>query len=224
MHRSKVTVSARPLVSNQTEENHHRHHADLSFYFAVVKLAHKKRDKPGETTMGIVKVEPGRTLAHYDLTPPTCSVLCMDQCLPGDCQGWTARVGESLHVFHKIAFFLQRYIWDILDILQIWMYFFSGDLACWDWNGMNTLKNWLWKKSQGKKSKDEMKMFATNFACNIVLTIKSDTIVNRGHISLTRGKKTDWCVPHIESRWVCTMEAQGWVGPGWFGPKIKTWL
>jgi len=75
LFRSKVTVSARPLVSNQTEENHHRHHADLSFYFAVV--------------------EPGRTLAYYDLTPPTCSVLCMDQCLPGDCQGWTARV--SLH-------------------------------------------------------------------------------------------------------------------------------
>ena len=45
-----MTVSARPLVSNQTEENHHRHHADLSFYFAVVKSAHtKKTDKPRET-------------------------------------------------------------------------------------------------------------------------------------------------------------------------------
>jgi len=72
LFRSKVTVSARPLVSNQTEEKHQRHHADLSFYFAVV--------------------DPGGTLEDYDLTPPTCSLLCLDQCQPGDCQGWTARV------------------------------------------------------------------------------------------------------------------------------------
>jgi len=72
LYRSKVTVSARPLVSNQTEEDHHRRHADVSFYFTVV--------------------HPGATLTDYDLTPPTCNLLCIDQCRPGDCQGWTARV------------------------------------------------------------------------------------------------------------------------------------
>jgi len=71
-HRSKVTVIARPVVSNETEEDYHRRHAALSFYFTVV--------------------QPGRTLADNDLTPPSCSLLCMDQCRPGDCQGWTARV------------------------------------------------------------------------------------------------------------------------------------
>jgi len=75
LYRSKVTVSARPLVSNQTEEDHHRRHADVSFYFTVV--------------------HPGATLTDYDLTPPTCNLLCIDQCRPGDCQGWTARVKNS---------------------------------------------------------------------------------------------------------------------------------
>jgi len=72
LYRSKVTVSARGIISNQTEENLHRHHADISFYFTVV--------------------HPGASLADYDLTAPTCRLLCMDQCLPGNCQGWTARV------------------------------------------------------------------------------------------------------------------------------------
>jgi len=72
LYRSKVTVSARPLVSNETEEDFYPPHADLSFYFTVV--------------------DPGASLSDYDLTPPTCSLLCMDECRPGDCQGWTARV------------------------------------------------------------------------------------------------------------------------------------
>ena len=89
--RSKVTVIARPLVSNETEEDYHQRHAGLSFYFTVVKA----RESKWETMMGIVQVQPGRTLADNDLTPPSCSLLCMDQCRPGDCQGWTARVKES---------------------------------------------------------------------------------------------------------------------------------
>jgi len=71
-HRSKVTVSARPLLSNQTEDDHIPHHADISFYFTVVK--------------------PDTVLADYDLTPPTCSLVCMDNCTVGDCQGWSAKV------------------------------------------------------------------------------------------------------------------------------------
>ena len=88
--RSKVTVIARPLVSNETEEDYHQRHAGLSFYFTVVKA----RESKWETMMGIVQVQPGRTLADNDLTPPSCGLLCMDQCRPGDCQGWTARVKE----------------------------------------------------------------------------------------------------------------------------------
>ena len=114
MHRSKVTVSARPLVSNQTEEKHQRHHADLSFYFAVVRSI-QKANKPRETMMVIVKVDPGGTLEDYDLTPPTCSLLCLDQCQPGDCQGWTARVRVPSTVYPctclpEICSFLYGYI------------------------------------------------------------------------------------------------------------------
>merc|ERR1711963_840719 len=61
----------RPLLSNQTEDDHIPHHADISFYFTVVK--------------------PETVLADYDLTPPTCSLVCMDNCTVGDCQGGRQR-------------------------------------------------------------------------------------------------------------------------------------
>ena len=90
MFRSKVTVSARPLVSNETEEDFYPPHADLSFYFTVVKST-----ESNDGYRDFVQVDPGASLADYDPTPPTCSLLCMDKCRPGDCQGWTARVKES---------------------------------------------------------------------------------------------------------------------------------
>ena len=40
-----MTVSARGIISNQTEENFQRHHADISFYFTVVTKTEKAEKK-----------------------------------------------------------------------------------------------------------------------------------------------------------------------------------
>ena len=89
--RSKVTVSARPLLSNQTEDDHIPHHADISFYFTVVSAMKTQKT----LTMLCPQVKPDTVLADYDLTPPTCSLVCMDNCTVGDCQGWSAKVSSS---------------------------------------------------------------------------------------------------------------------------------